>query len=171
MELLFEFTSFLTLAHDLKSADVAALLNTGMEYRDLTILLVTALFAMVGADQLLVMSGKLGTPKTSSSDSTAPIEEKPFRQLFKYQLLPGFDNHHSKLEGAEQIGHLRFFFYNVLAIAAWLILLVAVGSVLRSLWVGLFGHFGPLEVEFIAAVMGAYLIFMAAAIFKNKFQV
>ena len=166
MQSIMELTSFLTLAHELKSAELAIMLNTGMAYKDITLLLLTALFAMAGADQFSMMRGKFGGLKSAAAANPA-IEKKPFRQLLKHQLFTAFVDEESYLRGAEQIGHVKFFIYNLLALSTWLCLLVALGAGLRTIWVGYFGSFGPFEVEFIAAVMAVYVTTLAFVLFKK----
>lgn len=167
MESIMELTFFLTLAHELKSAELAVMLNTGMAYKDLTLLLLMALFAMAGADQFSMIKGKFSKSKNAGAVANPAIEKKPFRQLFKHQLFTGFVEEQSYLRGAEQIGGVKFFIYNLLALGAWLSLLVALGAVLRTTWVGYLGSFGPFEVEFIAAVMAAYVLILAFVLFKK----
>ncbi len=167
MGYLMEITSLLTLAHDLKSAELAVMLNTGMAYRDLILLLVAALFAMVGVDQFSMMRGKFGTSKSTVVVENPAVKQKPFLQFFKHQLFAGFVEGKNYLKDAEQIGHLKFFSYNLLALTAWLSLLVALGTVLRTAWIDFFGSFGPFEVEFIAAVMAAYALVLAFVLFKK----
>lgn len=162
-----ELTSFLTLAHELKSAELTVLLNTGMAYKDLTLLLVAALFAMVGADQFSMMRGKFSTSKSTAVAVNPAIKQKPFLQFFKHQLFAGFVEGKTYLKDAEQIGHLKFFSYNLLALTAWLSLLVALGTVFRTIWIDFFGSFGPFEVEFIVAVMAAYTLILAFVFLKK----
>lgn len=156
MEYLFEVASFCTLAHELKNAEVAALLQTGMAYKDLTLLLAVALFAMVFADQIAMVRGKFSSYSGGTGKQPA-IKQQPFQQLFKNQLFAGFLDQSAYMKGAEQMGSLKFFTYNLLALGSWLVILLIMASGLRALWIGYFGSFGPFEVEMIAALLAVYL--------------
>lgn len=167
MENFIYMTSFITLVLDPEGIKLAAVLSGTKEYMDLTVILATALFAIVGIDQISLLRGEFGTSATTTSSVNTIVQEKPFLQFFKHQLFAGIHADNAFLKGAEEIGHLRFFLYNLLATTALLTMLMVIGSVIRMVWIELFGHFGPFEFEFISALMVAYLLFVGAKVLKN----
>lgn len=167
MEYFIYISSFFTLVIDPHGLNIATILGGSREYMDLTIILTTALFAIVGVDQLSLMLGEFKQSNNGSGTESKLLEE-PFLQFFKYQLFSGIKRENPFLNGADEMSHLKFFFYNLLAVTAMLTLLMALGTILRMVWVSFFGHFGPFEFELLSALMVGYLGFFAVQNFKTR---
>lgn len=168
MEYIIYIASFFALVIDPDGLRLAFVLNGGKEYMDLTVILTTALFAIVGVDQISLLMGEFRQPNKAPDSAVSQLSEKPFLQFFKYQLFSGIKKENPFLEGAEEMGHLKFFLYNLLAVTALLTLLMFVGVIIRMAWVSLFGHFGPFEFELLSALMVAYLLFFAVQFSKKR---
>lgn len=157
MAYLFESFSLLSLVINYEEIELASLIFTWSKYSGLTAILGIALISTMSIDQLSLIQGKFQNKLHDKSIADDELSKQPIKQFLKYHFLGSTKQDRIFLAGADKIGQLRFFKYNLGSSLIWISVIAVAGAGLRYLWINTFGHFGPFEVEIITGILTVYL--------------
>ncbi|MGK7369434.1 MAG: hypothetical protein ACNS64_04405, partial [Candidatus Halalkalibacterium sp. M3_1C_030] len=156
MTYILESISMISLVIDYGEVELTSLAVLWNEYSGLVAVMSLALMSTVSLDQFTLLRGKF-----PQGQETTGIEEvllqQPIVQLLKYQFLSGTREESIFLTGADKIGPLRFFLYNLCSTLIWLSVIFLAGMVLRFVITYFIGRFGPLEFEAVVGILTVYL--------------
>lgn len=156
MTYILESISMISLVIDYGEVELTSLAVLWNEYSGLVAVMSLALMSTVSLDQFTLLRGKFPQGQEATGIEEVLLQQ-PIIQLLKYQFLGGTREESIFLTGADKIGPLRFFLYNLCSTLIWLSVIFLAGMVLRFVITYFIGRFGPLEFEAIVGILTVYL--------------
>lgn len=157
MAYLFDTLSLLSLVINYEEVELASLIITWSKYSGLSAILAIALMSSVSIDQLSLIQGKFQDNLPGEFAVDEKLSTQPMKQFLKYHFSGSTRQDRIYLAGADKIGQMRFFTYNLGSSLLWISTIAVAGAGLRYLWINTFSHFGPFEVEIIAGILTVYV--------------
>ncbi|HKL17902.1 MAG TPA: hypothetical protein VJ905_03005 [Halalkalibaculum sp.] len=160
MVYILESISLCSLVIDYEKVEIISLALLWSQYSGLLAVMSLALMSTVSMDQFSLLSGKFQQGHESEETGEGLLRQ-PILQLLKYQFLGGTAGEKVLLCGADKIGPLRFFLYNLCSSIIWLSIIFMAGIILRVVLTHFIGRFGPVEFEAIIGILTVYIAGLA----------
>jgi hypothetical protein len=169
MVYILESISLFSLVIEYEKFDLVSMALLWNDYSGLIAVMSLALMSTVSLDQFSFLRGRFPQSHEGIA-SRGSLLNQPIVQLLKYQFLGGTREESVFLAGADKIGPIRFFLYNLWSTVIWLSVVFLAGMTLRVAIIYFIGRFGPVEFETIVGILTAYLVGLSGLMIFKKLK-